>query len=157
MSEHYISMLIESQKKKKKVLERIINLNKQQRNLLLDQDTGPDELERNIDQKGAAIEELSMLDNGFQQVFDKVKEELDQNREKYRDDIIELQGLIKEITALGQTIESQELRNKELMVNKFAFVRERVKTVRSTARAISTYNSMNNNSFGEAQLWDNKK
>lgn len=155
---NYIDIMIQSLQKKVKILEMLIELNHQQRLLILDENVGPDEVEKNMDRKAGLIEELNVLDSGFEKLFERVKDELHANKSGYMDEIFTMQELIRLITDKSTTIQSQELRNKEEMAKKFSSVRRQVKGVRDSQRVIKNYyNNMLNKSYPEPQFLDNKK
>ncbi len=157
MSNQYVDIMLEALAKKSKVLDRIINLNKQQKILLSDPNLSPDDLETNINQKAAAVDEILQIDDGFEQVYERVKDELNSNKENYRDEIEKLKSLIREVTDKGQTVESQEARNKDLVLKKFSTVREKAKTVRNSQRVLGSYAKMNNYVSDDPNFFDNKK
>ncbi len=157
MSNQYLDVMIDSLVKKSKALDRIINLNKQQRSMLTDPNLGPDDFELNLKQKSACIDEILKIDEGFELVFDRVKDELEANKTQYGDEISKLKSLIREVTDKGQTVESQEARNKELVLSKFSAVKERAKTVRNSAKVIGSYAKMTNYISHDPQFMDDKK
>ncbi|MCR5273622.1 MAG: flagellar protein FliT [Lachnospiraceae bacterium] len=157
MSNQYVDIMIDALVKKSKLLDRIINLNKQQRNFLNDPNLGPDDLELNIKQKGAIVDEILELDTGFNQVYSRIKDELENNKETYKEEIARLKELIREVTDKSQTVQSQEARNKELLTKKLSSVKARAKTVRNSARVIDSYAKMTNYVSYDPQFMDDKK
>lgn len=123
----YIQIMIQSLKKKNQILDVIISLNQQQRDELENPALDPDDFDLTVEKKAKQIEELETLDNGFQELFERVQEELNNNREAYREEIAVMQELIRSLTEKSADIQTQEQRNKELMTRKFAAVRKQVK------------------------------
>ena len=98
------------------------------------------------------------MDNGFQELYEKVREELQSNREAYREDIACMQEYIRKLTDKSATIQAQEARNKDLMTQKFASVRKQVKEVRKSQKVVNQYyKSMMKANYMEAHFTDNKK
>ena len=155
----YIQIMIESLEKKKNVLGQIIELNRQQKFLLQDPNLLPEDLEKNIAHKGRLIEQLEQLDQGFEEVFERIRVELNERRSLYTSEIQRMQKLIKEITEQSNTIQTQEARNKEETTKKFRSVREQAKGVRNSQKVVKQYydNMMSHRNAGAASVIDNKK
>ena len=81
----YIAVLIQSLEKKKNLLDRIIEKNKEQSFLFTDESSDPDRLEENMEEKSNLVDQLNQLDEGFQQVYDRIKPILQLQKESYRD------------------------------------------------------------------------
>ena len=154
----YISIMIQSLKKKSAVLDTIMELNIQQKEELENPALDPDDFDRTVEKKAEQIQQLELLDNGFQELYEKVREELQSNREAYREDIACMQEYIRKLTDKSATIQAQEARNKDLMTQKFASVRKQVKEVRKSQKVVNQYyKSMMKANYMEAHLTDNKK
>lgn len=80
----YMAVLSQSLEKKSRVLDLIIEKNKEQRILFTDESLPPERLEENIKEKGDLIEQLNRLDDGFEQVYNRVRDILGKEREAYR-------------------------------------------------------------------------
>ena len=154
----YIPIMIQSLKKKNQVLDVIISLNQQQRDELEDPGLDPDDFDLTVEKKAKQIEELEALDVGFQELFERVREELTGNREAYCEEIAQMQELIRSLTEKSADIQTQEQRNKELMTGKFAAVRKQVKEVRKSQRIVNQYyKNMMKTAYIEPQFTDKKK
>ena len=154
----YISIMIQSLKKKSAVLDTIMELNIQQKEELENPALDPDNFDRTVEKKAEQIQQLELLDNGFQELYEKVREELQSNREAYREDIACMQEYIRKLTDKSATIQAQEARNKDLMTQKFASVRKQVKEVRKSQKVVNQYyKSMMKANYMEAHFTDNKK
>ena len=154
----YISIMIQSLKKKSAVLDTIMELNIQQKEELENPALDPDDFDRTVEKKAEQIQQLELLDNGFQELYEKVRDELQSNREAYREDIACMQEYIRKLTDKSATIQAQEARNKDLMTQKFASVRKQVKEVRKSQKVVNQYyKSMMKANYMEAHFTDNKK
>ena len=154
----YIPIMIQSLKKKNQILDVIISLNQQQRDELENPALDPDDFDLTVEKKAKQIEELETLDNGFQELFERVQEELNNNREAYREEIAVMQELIRSLTEKSADIQTQEQRNKELMTRKFAAVRKQVKEVRKSQKIVNQYyKNMMKTAYIEPQFTDKKK
>lgn len=139
MEKLYIHILVESLEKKIRILDGIISANQEQREGLEDPNLDPDDFDRTVEKKAEYIEELDQLDKGFEELFARVREELNTNREKYKAEIQTMQGLIRKITDKTLMIERQETQNKELMEKKFAAVRSQAREVRKSQKIVNQY------------------
>lgn len=158
MEKLYIHILVESLEKKIRILDGIISANQEQREGLEDPNLDPDDFDRTVEKKAEYIEELDQIDKGFEELFARVREELNTNREKYKAEIQTMQGLIRKITDKTLMIERQETQNKELMEKKFAAVRSQAREVRKSQKIVNQYyKSMMKNSMSDPQFMDNKK
>lgn len=154
----YISILLQSLRKKKQILETIILLNQRQKNELEDPALDPDDFDKTVGEKSELIDELNRLDDGFNEVYNRVKDELSLNRDFYHDEIVEMQELIRLLTEKSASIKVQEARNKELMTQKFTAIKKQVKEVRASQKIVNQYyKSMMNTNFIDPQFTDSKK
>lgn len=159
MNENYVDIMLQSLKKKVTVLNQIIELNRQQKILLDDPNLPPESLEQNLSDKDQMIRKLNELDEGFEDLYNRVKDELQAQRAQYVSQISQMQDLIKEITEKSAMIQTQELRNKEKAMQKFSGIREQVKGVRNSQKVVKQYyqNMMKQNSYSGASVVDNRK
>ena len=159
MNENYVDIMLQSLKKKVTVLNQIIELNRQQKILLDDPNLPPESLEQNLSDKDQMIRKLNELDEGFEELYNRVKDEVQAQRAQYVSQISQMQDLIKEITEKSAMIQTQELRNKEKAMQKFSGIREQVKGVRNSQKVVKQYyqNMMKQNSYTGASVVDNRK
>lgn len=159
MSENnYVQMLRESLEKKIEILKEIRVRNAEQGRILTDPNADPDDFSANIEEKGALVDEITKLDDGFEIVFEKVSEELQNNREAYKDEILRMKELITEVTDLTAEVEREEQQNKGLAERKFADVRAQVKKVRKSQTAVTNYyHNMMKTNYDDPQFMDRKK
>lgn len=153
-----MDIMIQSLEKKIQVLDAIIVYDDIQKEQLENPDLTTEEFDDVVEKKSELIEQLDQLDSGFQKLYDRVKEELQGNKEKYADKIGRMQELIRSITDRSVKIQAQEATNKDLMMRKFAGVRERSKKARVNYKAASQYykNMMQSNVVDPQFLDQNK-
>ncbi len=150
--------MIESLRRKKDVLTEILKLSEEQSMLLEDPNLEPDAFEKNVNKKAALIEKLEQLDNGFESLYEKVKEELQNNKDIHKDQIVQMQELIRKLTELNMQIQTTETRNKEKATAKFAHIRKQAKEIRSSQKIVKEYyNNMMHKAYNEPHFLDNKK
>lgn len=108
--------------------------------------------------KGEVVEKILRLDEGFNSVFNRIKEELQTNKGKYAKDIEHLKELVASVTDLGVRIQAQELRNKQLVEKRFAQMRKELSQAkRTTSTANAYYKNVNNLNQYESHFLDQKK
>lgn len=157
-SMNYIMILLQDLKKKNLVLDRIINANQRQKESLEDPNLAPEDFDKLVEEKAQLIEELERLDSGFEQIYARVKEELQGNKDAYKDEIRQMQKLIRELTDKSATIQTGELRNKELMQKKFSEVKKQVREIRASQKVVNQYyRNMMKSNYIDPQFMDNKK
>ena len=139
MANTYITALTESLEKKVDVLTQIKRKNEEQSSIIESPDFSFDKFDINTEEKGVLIYKLEKLDDGFEMVYEKVREELAGNKEAYRDEIKRMQDLITKITELSTCIQAQEQRNKTAVESVFKSERDRIKATRSGAKALKSY------------------
>ena len=158
MSEAYIEIMLQSLRKKIQVLDEIIRLNQVQKEVLENEVSDPEDFDRTLESKSDCIDQLTQLDSGFEKLFERVKTEINLNKEQYKEQIRELQGMIRAITDKSMEIQTQETRNKDLMTLRFSRVKQQAKQVRANSKiANDYYKNMAKINYVEPQFMDNKK
>ena len=94
----YIQVLIQSLHQKVEALDSIIEKNKEQYEILSAEEADMDAFEKNIEEKSQYIDKIVFLDDGFEEIYTRVKEELDGNRAAYTEEIQKMKDLISMIT-----------------------------------------------------------
>lgn len=158
MEKTYVDIMIQSLEKKLQVLDVIIQVNQTQKELLEDMLSPVEDFDKTVEEKAALIEQMTQLDSGFEKLFERVKEELASNKEAYADSIKTMQSNIRRVTDKSMEIQAQEARNKDLMVRRFAYVKDSAKNVRTNSKiATQYYKNMMNLNHVDPQFMDNKK
>lgn len=158
MQETYVEIMIQSLNKKLKVLDKIIEVNAQQKLILENAKAPIEEFDKAVEEKSQLIEQMQQLDSGFEKLYTRVQEELQTNKTEYAEQIKAMQSLIRKITDKSMQIQAEEARNKDLMVRKFAFVKETAKNVRTNSKVASQYyKNMMKLNYVDPQFMDNKK
>lgn len=154
----YIEILKQSLTKKIELLDTIMALNVLQKDMLENPDLDPDELEENLNRKADLVEQLSKLDDGFSQIYDRVRTDLAENRGAYSDDIARMKRDITAIMDKSTAIQSQEKRNQVLMQQKFTSVKKQIKEVKKSRQAVNSYyRNMMKMGTPDATFLDDKK
>lgn len=139
-TQNYVDIMIDSLTKKEELLKQIVDYNEAQQTIVTAPEFKEEAFEKNVADKGEVVEKILRLDEGFNSVFNRIKEELQNNKKKYAKDIERLKTLVASVTDLGVRIQAQELRNKQLVEKRFAQMRKELsqaKRTTSTANALS--------------------
>ena len=165
-TQNYLDIMIDSLAKKEELLKQIVDYNEIQQTIVTASEFKEEAFEKNIADKGAVmieehqavVEKILRLDEGFNSVFNRIKEELQTNKKKYAKDIERLKTLVASVTELGVRIQAQELRNKQLVEKRFAQMRKELSQAkRTTSTANAYYKSVNNLNQYESHFLDQKK
>lgn len=158
MIDNYLEILAESLSKKAAILDEIMQYNGGQEQLLKQEKISLEELDKNMEQKDALIQKLTELDEGFESLFEKIKGQLQADRDIYREQIKRLQQLITEVTEKSVSVQAQEARNKRLIENYFAEERNQLQQSKKASKAAyGYYKSMSNSSAELSRFMDEKK
>lgn len=158
MIQNYLQVLEESLHKKLDVLQRIEALSCRQEQILKEFPVDEEEFDFSIDEKGELIEELNKLDDGFEALYENVRHQLLEGKERYSDQIQRLQELIGRVTDKSVAVQAQEARNNQLAENFFRQSRQELrKGRRSSKAALDYYYSMNHSRSISPQFMDKKK
>ena len=154
----YVRMMRESLEKKSAVLKQIRVKNREQGEILQDKNSLPEALDNNVSEKESLIEQILKLDDGFEQMYNRIKETLSNERAAYSAEIRQMQMLIEEISDLSMIVEAQEQHNRKLAEERFSNVRGKVKEVRRSQQMVNSYyRSMMGRGVDDPQFMDSKK
>lgn len=154
----YLDVLIQSLRKKLVLLNRIAILSKEQRELLQDEDMTPDAFDLNVRDKDDLVQQIVVLDAGFDEVYAHIKDLMERDHAMYEDRLSQMRELIRQIMAKDASIRAEEKRNYELAQRKFASIKTKVREMKASQKMVSSYyKSMMRQKPGEAAFLDNRK
>ena len=158
MMENYLQVLEESLNKKVDVLKKIGQMNEEQERLFKEDVFSEKAFDEIIDRKGMLIDDLNKLDEGFENLYEHIRLQLLDGKEKYATQIAALQKLITKVTEMGASVQAQEARNKELADNYFLNRKKELKQGRQNSKpALNYYRNMNRSQVVQPQFMDKKK
>ena len=156
--ENYLDILEESLQKKLKVLEEIAVYNQEQEQLLRKESVSLEELDENMSHKDELIQKVTALDEGFETLYERIKEQILTHKDDYKEQIRKLQQLISQVTEKSVSIQAQEARNKKLIEDYFKKERSQLRQNRQSSKAAyNYYKSVNNTNVVMPQMMDQKK
>lgn len=154
----YIDIMKNSLIRKKGYLSEILKLTIHQGTLTDGEDFDETAFEELVDRKEVLIGNINEIDKGFASVYDRVRGELLENKDSYKDVLAEIQGLIRECVDIGMKIEAEEERNRhgleQVFSTKFKGIRQ---LKQSKSVASKYYKSMANGMVNDSMLYDTKK
>ena len=158
MGNDYVNVMIQSLQKKVKVLDDIMEKNKEQQQILEQEELDGDAFEQNVQEKGNLIDQINFLDEGFEELYSRVKTVLETEKQAHKEDILLMKQLITEITEKSVTIQSEEVRNRRLVERRFSQERKKVKSMRNSSTvAKQYYTNMAKLNYVDAQFMEKKK
>ena len=159
MTNNYLDMMADSLSRKIAILEEMERINAEQKTLFGQGDAMDDDaFDESVARKGALIDEIEQLDDGFTALFEKIKTEIGDNRETYAAQIRGLQEQIRRVTELSNTVQTQEVRNKQIADRYFNEARTRLAEGKKTSgTAMKYYQTMSKSANVQPQFFDNKK
>ncbi len=153
----YLDLMIDSLNKKIHLLEKIQEVNVHQKQIVSDARFEMEELDATVEEKGRYIDEINKLDDGFETLYERVREALQENKSQYSQQISVMQKLIQRVVELSASIEAEEKRIKAGVENQFSKVKQAVKETRKNSRAVSNYYKNMTKLDSEPQFMDKKK
>ena len=158
MSLSSAQVLVESLEKKSRILDEIMQENEAQELLLKGEELDMEALDASANRMGELAEKLELLDDGFEAVYDRIRQELIENKSAYRTEIKRMQELIAVITEKVVSINAARMRNKLQAENRFKKSRQQIGKASSKMKVSQNYyNNMNRLNYVDPQFYDNKK
>lgn len=141
----YVNMMIDTLHRKESILTTLYKQTQEQERLLKGEELDIDEFNQILEEKGSQIEELNVLDEGFDALFKMVEKEIVSNREAYKEDIQKMQKQITNVSELGVKIQALEHQNSNRLK---AFLSEQRKSIKqfnlNNKSAADYYKNMTN-------------
>lgn len=157
MAKEYLNVMQDTLDKKEQILRGILSLSEEQHQLAEGTEMDWDAFDLNVERKGELIDALLKMDEGFNNLYERVKDAFEANRNDYKYNIEKMQNSIRRITELSTQIEVAEQRNKILIEQHFAKARNDIKQSKvGTKAAMEYYRKMNKINTVDPQLMDKK-
>ena len=153
--DNYLNVLKDSLIKKEKILSDLIGKSEKQADVVKEDNINWDEFTKIVDEKGELIDEIMKLDDGFETLYARIKEGIEDNKELYKDTINEIKDLIKSVTEKSANLQAIEYRNKTIIEAAFANTRKEIKQSKLGQKAAANYYyKMNKINTIDPQLMD---
>jgi len=154
----YIRILRESLERKKDYLDKILDLTKEQEKLAKAVRLDEDAFEKIIEEKDIYIDNVNEIDKGFESVYKRVRNEIQENKSAFTSELKAIQELIRVCVDKGLEIEALEERNRSSLESAIARSFKGMNQVKqSKSVANKYYKSMANGMVNDSMLYDRKK
>ena len=134
----YLKILDESLDKKLALLKEIEDLSLSQ-SVMIEDGAAFEDIDANMDDKAALIDRINKLDEGFQAMYDNIKENLEAQKEEYEDEIELIKKKISEVMSCSTQIQAIEARNKAAMKQRFAKAHKDIRSRTVHASQVQDY------------------
>ncbi len=157
MTDSYLTILESSLDKKIEILDSIENLNVEQEKIISASSFDEVAFGHVVEQKAQLIDQLNAMDEGFQLIYDKVKSELTENKDRYSENIERIQRKITQIMEKSSHLMAEERRNKDRITAKFTERRKEISSVKKNQQYAANYYKTMNKVTSEPVFMDKKK
>ena len=153
-----LQLLIEALEKKEGILKQILDKSKIQLKVAEMETLDVERFDALVDDKAALLEEMEKLDKGFDRTYQRIKDELLTNKDKYKKEIAVLQKLIAGGVDLGAQISATEGRTKDKLAVSLARTKKELAQKRVSSKiATDYYKNTNNLKHIDSLFLDKKK
>lgn len=154
----YLVVLIDTLKKKLSMLDELMEMTKYQGKLISEEKVDSDEFDGLFISKQEVIDRLNKADEGFELIYERVKEELTEHPALHEQEISIMKKLITEITEKSISLQAEEQHNHNAMELYFANQRRSIRNTKKSQQGISHYyKSMAGAGVGQSYYMDRKK
>ena len=155
---HYVEMMQKSLQKKDVILEGLLKECRKQAAIIAEPDITWKDFDDCIQAKQVLIEELVKLDDGFTDLYERMKEEFANHKSQYKTEIQQMQNLIKRITDRSVQIQTEEERNRKAVEKALLQAKNDIRCSKATVKAASDYYKvMSKVNLIDPQFMDQKK
>lgn len=155
-----MQIMIESLVKKEQVLDAIISANEKQTQIISQDSPDWEAFDEQVDVKTELIGKLDLLDEGFENLYNTIKDLLADPTQKdlYASEVGQMKKLITVLTDKSISIQAAEARNKQMIESKIEGQRQEIKVGRTSSKvAMDYYNNMRQTTMLQSQFLDSKQ
>lgn len=153
----YLKMLSESLDKKIQILSRIVQIDQNELELLKQEHFDMTSFDKSVDEKLKLMGQIDKLDEGFENVYDRIRQQMLTHKDEYAEQIKHLQQQISRITEMNVSIQALESRIKLAMDQYAKRENATMNQKRNSGKAAqSYYNNMRKLNYVSAQYMDSK-
>lgn len=154
----YLAIMIDSIRKKEDILEQLLSCTKEQNKILSANTVDIDAFNKMVEEKEILLRKIQKLDDGFEQLYLKVQEELKLHKALYQEEIKTLQLLITAISEKGIQIETLEQANRMKFELYLSQKRNEIKQFKVGNKTVSNYyKNMSGKAMETSYFLDKKK
>lgn len=155
----YLNIMIDTLKKKEILLKNLKMITTKQAEILEGEEFAADDFDNTIEEKQKSIDALLKLDDGFMDMYVKVKDTLISEGNDYIPEIEQAKTLIKKQTDMSVELQAMEEKNKVKLTMQLSKGRQKGKDFRTSSRTAAAYykNMSNHHQDGDSYFLDSKK
>ena len=146
----YVSVLHDSLRDKCGVLQEILEITQEQEQVLSQEEMDFDEFDELMKDKESLIQKIQELDQGFQNVYDKIGNSLKDHSQQFKGQIVDMQAYIRKATDCGVKIQVLEHSNKEKFAAALVKKRGEIRTFNKSNKTAVSYSK---NMANQHQAW----
>lgn len=152
-----LQLLIEVLEKKERILQQILDKSKIQLEVTEQDTLDVERFDELVDDKAVLLEEMTKLDEGFDQTYERIKEELLMHKDQHKKEIATLQKLISKGVDLGAQISATEGRTKDKLAVSLTRTKKELAQKRVSSKIATDYYKNTNNLKNMDSLFLDKK
>ena len=155
----YINIMIDSLKRKEEVLTKLRAETLKQAQILDEEEFDDEAFDKTIDSKQILLDDLAKMDEGFMDMYARVKETLKTDGADFKIEVEQAKVLIKKQTDLSVELQTMEEKNRTKLAIHLSKGKQKVRDFRASSRtAAAYYKSMSNHhQDGDSYFMDRKK
>lgn len=153
-----LQLLKEVLEKKEKLLQQILDKSAMQLELAGAESLDVEAFDSLVDDKTELLAEMERLDEGFDSIYQHIREELPGQKDQYKEQIAALQTLIKSTVDLGAQIHATEARTKDKLSVALIKSKRELSQRKTSMKKVSDYYKISNNlKYVDSFFLDQKK
>lgn len=153
-----LQLLIDALAKKKMILQDILKKSEEQNEAASSDKFDAEQFDHLVDDKASLLQQMELIDDGFDAVYERIKDEMVQQKDVYKAEIAQLQCLIRETIDLGAKIHTTEVRTKARLETAIQQSRQDLQRQKQSSRTVMDYYKANSQmNYTESYFIDQKK
>lgn len=154
----YIRMMVDVLMKKETYLSKLFDATITQESLLKMSKFDETAFFKLVEEKDEYLKRIEEIDQGFQSIYNRVSEVLKENKEQYKEQILQMQSLITKVTDLGVKISVLEEKNKGLLQQRLQEKKQGIRQFKVGKKTANTYyKNMIKMQAGTSYFFDKEK
>ena len=154
----YIRMMLDVLMKKEAYLSELLHCTMEQECLLKASTFEETVFFKLVEEKDDILKKIEEIDQGFQSIYNRVSEVLKDNKEQYKEQILQMQSLITDVTDLGVKISVLEEKNKGLLQQRLQEKKQGIRQFKVGKKTVDKYyKNMIKMNAGTSYFFDKEK
>ena len=155
---NYMKVLSDTLEQKKQVLSQILEITKRQESIAQAEEFSETDFANSVNEKEVLIARLNQLDDGFNSIYQRIRQDVIDQGGLYDGEIRSMQAQIRECVDIGNRIQVVEERNHAKLVTLFSAKKQEYKVKASMNSAAKSYHqAMSGVQYRDPFFMDQKK